>query len=124
MACSGPRYKNFTGYYINIEYENKRFLMMMFVFIPASESELPERKEHRVALVEDASGILLRIGLDSSKSQDIEVRLLIGAAVSSWSTTADYPRRVPLHHCDALLHYTATQSVSSFLNLYEFPNSS
>ncbi|XP_043269772.1 uncharacterized protein [Venturia canescens] len=75
--------------------------------------EKMEGKDHRVALVEDASGILLRIGMDdvsSSTSHDVEVRLLIGAGVASWSTLADYPRRVPLHHCDALIHYTAAQS--------------
>ena len=74
-----------------------------------------EAKDHRVALVEDASGILLRIGMDESSNssgRDVQVRLLIGAGVASWSTLADYPRRVPLHHCDALIHYTAAQSVS------------
>lgn len=68
-----------------------------------------------MVLVEDASGILLRIGMDEdSKSggRDVQVRILIGAGVGSWSTLADYPRRVPLHHCDSLVHYTAAQSVS------------
>lgn len=78
--------------------------------------EITEARDYRVALVEDASGILLRIGMDdvsNSTSRDVEVRLLIGAGVAAWSTLADYPRRVPLHHCDSLIHYTAAQSVSS-----------
>lgn len=68
-----------------------------------------------MALIEDAGGILLRIGLDGSKAREAEVRLLIGIGVSSWPNLADYPRRVPLHHCDALLHYNAAQSVGVFL---------
>ncbi|OXU22869.1 hypothetical protein TSAR_006653 [Trichomalopsis sarcophagae] len=75
-----------------------------------SESKLPEIGDHRVAIVEDESGIILKIGLNGSKTQDIQVRLLIGASVNSWPSSADYPKRIPLHHCDALLHYTAAQS--------------
>lgn len=77
-----------------------------------SESKLPEIGDHRVAIVEDESGIILKIGLNGSKTQDIQVRLLIGASINSWPSSADYPKRIPLHHCDALLHYTAAQSVS------------
>ncbi|XP_053995248.1 uncharacterized protein LOC128885291 [Hylaeus anthracinus] len=78
---------------------------------PATSSgPLPEPRDHRVALIEDAGGILLRIGLDGFKAREAEVRLLIGIGVSSWPSMTDYPRRVPLHHCDALLHYTAAQS--------------
>ncbi|XP_048509592.1 uncharacterized protein LOC105689999 [Athalia rosae] len=75
-----------------------------------SDAILPEPRDHRVALVEDATGILLRIGLSGSKNREAEVRLLIGVAVPSWSILADYPRRIPLHHCDALLHLTAAQT--------------
>ncbi|XP_046467863.1 uncharacterized protein [Neodiprion pinetum] len=74
------------------------------------EAVLPEPRDHRVALVEDAAGILLRIGIGGSKNREAEVRLSIGLGVSSWSSLADYPRRVPLHHCDALLHLTAAQT--------------
>ncbi|XP_034950703.1 uncharacterized protein, partial [Chelonus insularis] len=76
----------------------------------AAEKDLPQPRDHRIALVEDASGILLKISLAGNNTKDIEVRLLVGAGVSSWSSLADYPRRIPLHHCDALLHYTAAQS--------------
>ncbi|XP_063975069.1 uncharacterized protein LOC135161436 [Diachasmimorpha longicaudata] len=78
---------------------------------PATSEKIPmEPRDHRVALVEDSSGILLRIGLRSHKFIEVEVRLLIGIGVPTWSIHADYPRRVPLHHCDALLHYNAAQS--------------
>ncbi|XP_011307669.1 uncharacterized protein [Fopius arisanus] len=76
----------------------------------ATPEKAPEPRDHRVALVEDSSGILLRIGLRGHKISEVEVRLLIGIGVSTWSIHADYPRRVPLHHCDALLHYNAAQS--------------
>ncbi|XP_076625427.1 uncharacterized protein LOC143343923 isoform X1 [Colletes latitarsis] len=76
----------------------------------ASNGPLPEPRDHRVALIEDAGGILLRIGLDGCKTREAEVRLLIGIGVSCWPSLSDYPRRVPLHHCDAILHYTAAQS--------------
>lgn len=87
----------------------------MFIILPKadSESKLPEVGDYRIAIVEDESGIVLKIGLDGPKSQDIEVRLLIGASINSWPSCADYPNRIPLHHFDALLHYTAAQSVSS-----------
>ncbi|XP_068980937.1 uncharacterized protein [Bombus flavifrons] len=75
-----------------------------------SDGPLPEPRNHRVALIEDSGGILLRIGLDKFKAREVEVRLLIGIGVSSWPTLADYPQRIPLYHCDALLHYTAAQS--------------
>lgn len=71
--------------------------------------------DYRIVLVEDASGILIRIGFNAFKTRDVEVRLLIGVGVSLWSSLADYPGRIPLYHCDALLHYTAAQSVSLFV---------
>uniref|UniRef100_A0ABD2XDQ4 Mab-21-like HhH/H2TH-like domain-containing protein n=2 Tax=Trichogramma kaykai TaxID=54128 RepID=A0ABD2XDQ4_9HYME len=77
------------------------------------ESSLPEMSEHRVVIVEDESCIVIKIGLTDPRSQqslDVRVRLLIGIGVDSWPVCADYPRRVPLHHCDALLHYEAAQS--------------
>ncbi|XP_044002109.1 uncharacterized protein LOC122848240 [Aphidius gifuensis] len=66
--------------------------------------------DHRVVLVEDSSGILLRIGLNGQKKADVEVRIFIGIGIDGWSTISDYPRRITLHHCDALLHYTAAQT--------------
>nr|XP_033330261.1 uncharacterized protein LOC117222598 isoform X2 [Megalopta genalis] len=74
------------------------------------DGPVPEPRDHRVALIEDSGGILFRIALDECKSREVEVRLLIGIGLSSWPSSADYPRRVPLYHCDALLHYTAAQS--------------
>ncbi|CAG5108824.1 Protein of unknown function [Cotesia congregata] len=76
----------------------------------AEEKELPLPRDHRIVLVEDATGILIRISLNGHKIRDVEVRLIIGVGVSLWSSLADYPGRVPLYHCDALLHYTAAQS--------------
>ncbi|XP_014296606.1 uncharacterized protein LOC103572535 [Microplitis demolitor] len=75
----------------------------------AAEKELLPG-DYRIVLVEDASGILIRIGFNAFKTRDVEVRLLIGVGVSLWSSLADYPGRIPLYHCDALLHYTAAQS--------------
>nr|XP_012142955.1 PREDICTED: uncharacterized protein LOC100880684 [Megachile rotundata] len=75
-----------------------------------SNGPLPEPRNHRVAMIEDAGGILLRIGLDGLKAREVEVRLLIGIGISSWPSLADYPRRIPLYHCDALLHYSVAQS--------------
>ncbi|KAJ8675297.1 hypothetical protein QAD02_011083 [Eretmocerus hayati] len=81
------------------------------IFYRAAEDDLNvEKSEHRVAIVEDEGGIVLKIGLDGSKSQDIQVRLLIGASINSWPTSLDYPKRIPLHHCDVLLHYTTAQT--------------
>ena len=64
-----------------------------------------------MVIVEDENGIIIKIGLENAKSQDIQVRLLIGASIDSWPVCADYPRRIPIYHCDALLHYIAAQSV-------------
>ncbi|XP_017766501.1 PREDICTED: uncharacterized protein LOC108555384 [Eufriesea mexicana] len=71
---------------------------------------LPEPRNHRMAMIEDNRGILLRIELDGFNAREVEVRLLIGIGVSLWPSLADYPQRIPLYHCDALLHYTAAQS--------------
>lgn len=68
------------------------------------------RRCDRVAMIEDSEGILLRIVVDGVKSREVEVRLLIGIGLSSWPCSTDYPQRIPLYHCDALLHYTAAQS--------------
>ncbi|XP_058794582.1 uncharacterized protein LOC131666180 isoform X2 [Phymastichus coffea] len=80
------------------------------IFFGPAEVDLPVVADHRVVIVEDENGILLKIGLNGSKSQDIQVRLLIGLSINSWPNCVDYPNRVPLHHCDALLHYTAAQT--------------
>lgn len=84
-------------------------------------SDLPDVADYRVAVVEDESGIVLRIGLDGSKSQDIEVRLVVGVSINSWPSCADYPKRVALHHCDALLHYSAAQTVGR-LSIPSYPS--
>lgn len=89
-----------------------------FFLSAAEEKELPLPRDHRIVLVEDATGILIRISLNAHKIRDVEVRLIIGVGVSLWSSLADYPGRVPLYHCDALLHYTAAQSVSLFVCLF------
>lgn len=85
------------------------------MFAAVSDGSLPEPRNHRVAMIEDSGGILLRIGLDGFKAHEVEVRLLIGIGVSAWPSLTDYPRRIPLYHCDALLHYTAAQSVSTYV---------
>ncbi|XP_023290093.1 uncharacterized protein LOC105700754 [Orussus abietinus] len=78
---------------------------------PASaEVVLPEPKDHRVVLVEDSGGILLKLGLKGMGTREVEVRLVVGASASSWPALADFPKRVPLHHCDALLYYNAAQT--------------
>ncbi|XP_043512314.1 uncharacterized protein LOC122529876 isoform X1 [Frieseomelitta varia] len=82
----------------------------IFYGLAVSDGSLPEPRSHRVAMIEDSGGILLRIGLDGFKAHEVEVRLLIGIGVSSWPSLIDYPQRIPLYHCDALLHYTAAQS--------------
>ncbi|XP_031367430.1 uncharacterized protein LOC116185920 [Apis dorsata] len=74
-----------------------------------SDESLPRRRD-RVAMIEDSEGILVRIGVDGAKSREVEVRLLIGIGLSSWPCLTDYPQRIPLYHCDALLHYTAAQT--------------
>lgn len=79
-----------------------------------SDESLPRRR-NRVAMIEDSEGILVRIGVDGVKRGEVEVRLLIGIGLSSWPASADYPQRIPLYHCDALLHYTAAQSVRTIM---------
>ncbi|XP_066586521.1 uncharacterized protein [Prorops nasuta] len=75
-----------------------------------SDGAFPVPKDHRIVLVEDSGGILLKIGLQGLRTGDIEVRLLVGVGISSWSNLSDYPQRIPLYHCDALLHNTAAKS--------------
>ncbi|XP_045448167.1 uncharacterized protein LOC123656541 [Melitaea cinxia] len=59
--------------------------------------------EHRLAIVEGAAWVLVRVG-----AGEAEAKLVLGARVGGCSANA-YTTRVPLTHPLALLHYTAAQ---------------
>ncbi|CAH2095846.1 unnamed protein product [Euphydryas editha] len=59
--------------------------------------------EHRLAIVEGAAWVLVRVG-----AGEAEAKLVLGARVGGCSVNS-YTTRVPLTHPLALLHYTAAQ---------------
>ncbi|XP_050351138.1 uncharacterized protein LOC126773921 [Nymphalis io] len=64
----------------------------------------PSPTEHRLAIVEGAAWVLVRVGAGQA-----EAKLALGARVGGCSAHA-YTTRVPLTHPLALLHYTAAQA--------------
>ena len=65
-------------------------------------------RERRLAIVEGASWVMVRVG-----AGEAEAKLVLGVSVAGCSPNS-YTTRVPLTHPLALLHYTAAQNVSVF----------
>ncbi|XP_025836461.1 uncharacterized protein LOC108742227 isoform X2 [Agrilus planipennis] len=75
-------------------------------------SRFPDPRDFRLAIVDEPSGIRLRIGFLSPAiaSVNIEVRLLVAIHIDSWPSTSDFPFRIPLWHADSLLYYRSAQT--------------
>lgn len=63
-------------------------------------------QERRLAIVEGAAWVMVRVG-----AGEAEAKLMLGARVNGCSASA-YTSKVPLTHPLALLHYTSAQKVS------------
>ncbi|KAJ9582794.1 hypothetical protein L9F63_022864, partial [Diploptera punctata] len=80
-----------------------------------NQSRFPDPRDFRIAIVESAPEVRLRIGflspaLAGSRSEDVEVKLILGVGFSGWPETSDFPARAPLGHIDCLLFQKAAQT--------------
>lgn len=74
----------------------------------------PDPRDFRLAIVDEPDGICLKLEFLSPalSNININVRILVGIGLSSWSSLTDFPGRVPLSHTDCLLYHQAAQTVS------------
>ncbi|XP_049779448.1 uncharacterized protein LOC126176339 [Schistocerca cancellata] len=81
-----------------------------------SQSRFPEPRDFRIAIVEGAPEVRLRVGLEQlghgACAADVEVRLLLAVGFPGWPATAaadgrDFPHRVSLAHPDCLVYLEA-----------------
>ncbi|KAK5641536.1 hypothetical protein RI129_010083 [Pyrocoelia pectoralis] len=72
----------------------------------------PNPRDFKLAIVDDPSGIRIRVGFHSPalSSITIDVRLLVGIGFDAWPSTSNFPLRIPLGHSDCLLYYKAAQT--------------
>jgi hypothetical protein len=83
-----------------------------------NQSRFPDPRDFRIAIVEGAPEVRLRIGflspaLAGSRGEDVEVKLVLGVGCSGWPQSCDFPSRAPLGHVDSLLFLQAAQTVSN-----------
>jgi hypothetical protein len=81
-----------------------------------NQSRFPDPRDFRIAIVEGAPEVRLRIGflspaLAGSRAEDVEVKLFLGVGCSGWPQSSDFPARAPLGHIDCLLFQKAAQTV-------------
>lgn len=74
----------------------------------------PEPRDFRLAIVDEPSGVKLRIGFLSPTlaGNDIEVHLILAVGFEQWPRTSNFPNRIPLEHPECLLMYQAAETVS------------
>jgi hypothetical protein len=81
-----------------------------------NQSRFPDPRDFRIAIVEGAPEVRLRIGflspaLAGSRAEDVEVTLLLAVSCVGWPQSSDFPARAPLGHIDCLLFQKAAQTV-------------
>uniref|UniRef100_A0A1Y1L5D5 Uncharacterized protein n=1 Tax=Photinus pyralis TaxID=7054 RepID=A0A1Y1L5D5_PHOPY len=72
----------------------------------------PNPRDFKLAIVDDPSGIRIRVGFHSPalSSICIDVRLLVAIGFDAWPSSSNFPVRVPLGHSDCVLYYKAAQT--------------
>ncbi|XP_069700714.1 uncharacterized protein [Periplaneta americana] len=80
-----------------------------------NQSRFPDPRDFRIAIVEGAPEVRLRIGflspaLAGSRAEDVEVKLILGVGCAGWPQSSDFPGRAPLGHIDCLLFQKAAQT--------------
>lgn len=76
--------------------------------------KFPDPRDFRLAIVDEPTGIRLRVEFLSPTLSNIiiEVRILVAIAIDAWPATTDFPMRISLGHSDCLLYHEAAQTVS------------
>ncbi|XP_072376535.1 uncharacterized protein [Diabrotica undecimpunctata] len=72
----------------------------------------PDPRDFRLAIVDEPSGIRLKIEFLSPALSNItiDVTILVGVGVDSWPSSTDFPSRISLGHSDCLLYHQATET--------------
>ncbi|KAF2878692.1 hypothetical protein ILUMI_27479 [Ignelater luminosus] len=72
----------------------------------------PDPRDFKLAIVDEPSGIRLRVGFLSPAlaTITIEVRLLVAVGLDVWPSSTNFPFRVPLGHADCVLYHKAAQT--------------
>jgi hypothetical protein len=81
-----------------------------------NQSRFPDPRDFRIAIVEGAPEVRLRIGflspaLAGSRAEDVEVKLVLAVGCVGWPQSSDFPARAHLGHIDCLLFQKAAQTV-------------
>jgi len=76
-------------------------------------SKFPNPRDLRIAVVEDAQCVKLRVSVPKTTG-DIAIVLMPAIAFSSWPKRTDILSRIPLTHPDVLVHQQATTTVNVF----------
>ncbi|XP_068082185.1 uncharacterized protein [Anabrus simplex] len=79
-----------------------------------NQSRFPDPRDFRIAIVEGAPEVRLRVGFLSPAlampQEDVEVRLILAVGFKGWPQASDFPARIPLGHLDCLLFQQAAQT--------------
>ncbi|XP_050513012.1 uncharacterized protein LOC114349380 isoform X1 [Diabrotica virgifera virgifera] len=72
----------------------------------------PDPRDFRLAIVDEPSGIRLKIEFLSPALSNItiDVTILVAVGIDSWPSSTDFPSRISLGHSDCLLYHQATQT--------------
>ncbi|KAJ8986180.1 hypothetical protein NQ317_005654 [Molorchus minor] len=72
----------------------------------------PDPRDFRLAIVDEPSGIRLRVEFLSPALSNIsiDVRILVAIGIDAWPSSTDFPSRVSLGHSDCLMYHQAAQT--------------
>ncbi|XP_056631150.1 uncharacterized protein LOC130441471 [Diorhabda sublineata] len=72
----------------------------------------PDPRDFRLAIVDEPSGIRLKIEFLSPALSNIsiDVTILVAIGVDTWSASTDFPGRIALGHSDCLLYHQAAET--------------
>lgn len=98
-----------------------------FYLLAGNTPRFPDPRDFKLAIVDEPSGIRLRVGFLSPAlaTITIEVRLLVAVGLDVWPSSTNFPFRVPLGHADCVLYHKAAQTViiiSFIIPVVTFPN--
>ncbi|KAJ8929182.1 hypothetical protein NQ314_018153 [Rhamnusium bicolor] len=72
----------------------------------------PDPRDFRLAIVDEPSGIRLRVDFLSPALSNIslDVRILVAIGIDTWPSSTNFPSRISLGHSDCLLYHHAAQT--------------
>ncbi|XP_074039497.1 uncharacterized protein isoform X1 [Leptinotarsa decemlineata] len=72
----------------------------------------PDPRDFRLAIVDEPSGIRLRLEFLSPalSSVSMDIRILVAIGIDAWPSSTNFPMRISLGHSDCLLYHQAAQT--------------